>query len=105
MERCRREFDGPGPTPRKRLMLAERGGEPHAVEGADQVHLDDAAEFFELRRTRLAERLHRSADAGASDEDADAAETVSGGLEGGAHVVGVRHVGGSEDGRALANGF
>jgi hypothetical protein len=74
------------------------------VEGSDQVHLDDAGELLELRRARLAEGLHRRADPGAVDEDVDAAEPLAGGLEGGAHLVGARDVGGRE-GRALAHSF
>ena len=48
--------------------------------------------------------LHRGADAGAVDENVDAAEPVTGGLESRAHLVGVRDVRGGED-RALAHGF
>src|SRR6059036_3843991 len=85
-------------------FFAMSAAQADTVESPDQVHLDDAGELFELRRARFAEGLHRGADPGAVDEDVDAAQTLAGGLEGGAHLVGARDVGGRE-GRALPHGL
>src|SRR2546425_6739221 len=86
------------------VLRHERGAESDAVEGADEVHLDDAGELFELRRTRSPDGFHRRADASAVDEHVEAAEAVPSGLEGRAYLVTARDVGGGEDG-PLAHGL
>ena len=55
------------------------GGEPHHVEGADQVDADDALEIGERHRPVAADDALGRADAGAIDQDARGA-VIGGGL-------------------------
>ncbi len=62
-------------TPRspscQRLQLLHVGGrEPHHVEAADQVDVDDAAELVERMRPVAADDVRADADAGAIDQEA-----------------------------------
>ena len=53
------------------------GGEPHQVEGADKVDVDDALEFGERHRSVAADDALGRPDTGAIDQDACGAELLA----------------------------
>src|SRR5262249_45757225 len=76
------------------------GGQANAVEGADEIDLDDPREVLQLRWARAAHRLHRGADARAVDQHVDAAEAGAGLLDGVPDLVAAGHVA-RDEGRAV----
>ena len=73
-------------------VLHVGGGEPHHVEGADQVDGDDALEVGERHRPVAADDALRWTDAGAIDQDAGRAMLVARLRQGGGGLLAVGDV-------------
>src|SRR6266850_139546 len=74
------------------VLCHVRGGEPDAVEGADQVDLDRAREGGEIRGAALAVGFLRRPDARAVDEHVDGTEFRRGLCERARHLVRARDI-------------